>query len=225
MFCMQKERPHRFDVSLKVSTGTTSSGYRRNQVHQSDAGKEQQDWSVLTLNHQTTLLIQGTVQLSGNPVIRKLIQGHQYLLCPVEQPWSFSYIRACPLHTAYIHRRNSGCAWACAGRSTVSTAKKVAILVDSGGIRPALLGRNWLGQIKLDWHNINHVQSTFMDQTYKLFLVNTQVFLPQGWDHEYFCFNQHDTRDSPKVFKHRPVLYALREEVEEDVKESLRRWM
>ena len=105
---------------------------------QLDAGKEQQEWSVLTLNHQTTPPIQVTVQLSRNPVTMEVDTWGIKSLMLIQQ-WSnlgvLATLEPCPLQTAYMHRGNSGCAWACAGRSTVSTAKKVATLVDSGGIR------------------------------------------------------------------------------------------
>ena len=143
-------------------------------------------------------------------------------------------LEPCPLQTAYIHRGNSGCAWACAGRSTVSTAKKVATLVDSGGIRATLLGHNWLGQIKLDWHNINYVQSTSMDRNLEsIFDKQSALFAPGLGTMHIPASIIMKPGTVPKFFKHKPVLYALREAVDEElnrlidynVKESLRRWL
>ena len=131
-----------------------------------------------------------------------------YAHTTVEQPWSSNYIRAHSLHTG-----NSGCAWACAGRSTVSTARKVTTLV------LALIGRNWLGQIKLDWHYMNHVQSTSIDQNLQSILYKHSALFAPGLGTMHIPASTNMKPGTvPKFFKHRFVPCALHEAVEEELK-------
>ncbi|KAJ8048950.1 hypothetical protein HOLleu_01469 [Holothuria leucospilota] len=82
------------------------------------------------------------------------------------------------------------------------------------GNYPALLGREWLSNIKLDWPNIFHVET---DQdiapSVKEFVYRfPEVFSDQGGPIEGFKANVHVNVDAqPKFMKSSPVPYATRQ--------------
>ena len=82
------------------------------------------------------------------------------------------------------------------------------------GRGPSLLGRNWLGKIKLDWASINHIsseldrlleqyQEVFKEELGTLKGVQARLTLQPG--------------AAPKFFRPRSVPYALREAIEKDL--------
>ena len=83
------------------------------------------------------------------------------------------------------------------------------------GGSPALMGRNWLAKIELDWKNIHRLQEAsledMLDRHKQVF--QTDLGTMKGYTAKIFV----EKEATPKYCKARPVPYAMRERVEEEL--------
>ena len=94
--------------------------------------------------------------------------------------------------------------------------KSLPLLVVAGN-GPSLLGRDWLSQLQLDWHKVNHVHSA--DSPCKNILDrHSNVFKDELGQVQGATAKFHVNSDcQPKFCKARPVPYALRAKVEAEL--------
>ncbi|XP_071810750.1 uncharacterized protein [Apostichopus japonicus] len=87
------------------------------------------------------------------------------------------------------------------------------------GKRPSLLGREWLRDIKLDWHSIFAVEGSQPVTVQELKVKYPTVFATEGRPIEGFKANvQVADGTVPKFFKPRSVPYSLKPKVEAELK-------
>ena len=92
-------------------------------------------------------------------------------------------------------------------------------LVIVAGTGPALLGRDWLGQIRLNWHQIHHVYNSSLQS---LLAQHSAVFEEglgtlQGYQAKIYV----DPDAIPRFHRARSVPYALRDMVEKELQQLL----
>ena len=93
------------------------------------------------------------------------------------------------------------------------TAKLPLLVVRGDG--PSLFGRNWLNCIRLNWHEIHHLQDSRLSsllEKYKL-VFSEGLGTLRGFEATISV----DASARPRYCKARPVPYALREKVEEEL--------
>ena len=97
--------------------------------------------------------------------------------------------------------------------------RKTLPLLIVGGTGPALLGRDWLNDIQLDWHNIHALHSDQWQSSLQDILARHKaVFQPGLGAMKGMWASIHVTPGStPKFLKYRQVPYAIIESVEEEL--------
>ena len=108
------------------------------------------------------------------------------------------------------------------GQTTVTVSynnqEKTLHLLVVAGTGPSLLGRDWLSQLKLDWNQINRVLTATSRSCDRILDKHQSVFKDELGKVEGMTAKFHINQDAqPKFFKARPVPYALRTKVEEEL--------
>jgi hypothetical protein len=83
------------------------------------------------------------------------------------------------------------------------------------GSGPSLFGRNWLKKITLDWHDIHRIHSCTIEQLVEKYntLFEAGLGMLRNFQAKIFV----DPNVRPKFFKPRPIPYAFREKVEDEL--------
>ena len=93
------------------------------------------------------------------------------------------------------------------------TATLPLVIVEGNG--PSLLGRNWLKQIRLDWQGIHRLSQSSLQSLLQTHEAVFQEGLGTLQDHEVAIVV--DPQAAPRFCKSRPVPYAIRPKVEEEL--------
>ena len=145
------------------AAATSVTGETKYVSEQTDSTVEEHEWRVLTLKHTSSPPILAQVQLSGKEVTMEVDTGALASLMSVQQwkslgiPNDLDPVR-CTLRTF------TGESVAVLGQVQVQVRyqqqeKTLPLLVVKGS-GFALLGQNWLSQIRLDWHGIYLVRDS-----------------------------------------------------------------
>ena len=93
------------------------------------------------------------------------------------------------------------------------TATLPLVVVKGDG--PTLMGRNWLGQIRLNWSKIHHIASPGLQELLSKYSEIFQEGLGKFTGHE--AKLEIDPNATPRFCKARTVPYAMRAKVEEEL--------
>ena len=103
-------------------------------------------------------------------------------------------------------------------RVTYGSQKKKLVLVVVAGDGPSLLGRNWLKYLRLDWSNIFAVRTARMSLVDNLLEKHKPLFSDELGSVEPFTASLQIQPDAtPRFFKPRPVPYAIKEAVSQEI--------
>ena len=103
-------------------------------------------------------------------------------------------------------------------RVQYASQDKVLSLLVIEGSGPTLLGQDWLQHIRLDWHSLNHVDIDGQTSLKGILQRHTEVFSEELGHLKGFTTKIHVDPDAvPQFCKARPVPYALRKRVEQEL--------
>ena len=120
------------------------------------------------------------------------------------------------MRVTYVYRGSDPHMWKGSGGSeTHEPNKKLPLLIVEGS-GPALLGRNWLKELQLDWHNIHALQTDqWQSSLQEILLHHGAVFQPGLGTMKAVATITLSPGSVPKFLKYRTVPYAIQESVEE----------
>ncbi len=103
-------------------------------------------------------------------------------------------------------------------RVAYGNQKQKLVLVVVAGDGPSLLGRNWLRYLCLDWSNIFAVRTARMSLVNDLIKKHKPLFSDElGSVKSFTASLQTQANATPRFFKPRPVPYAIKETVSQDI--------
>lgn len=103
-------------------------------------------------------------------------------------------------------------------RARYGNQKQKLVLIVVAGDGPSLLGRNWLKYLRLDWSNIFAVRATRTSLMDDLLENHKPLFSDELGSVKPFTASLHIQPDAtPRFFKPRPVPYAIKEAVNQEI--------
>ena len=179
--------------------------------------------TVLTIGPNRTPPITIQLELAGQEVQMEVDTGASVSLMPSHQ-WLSLQLGTTLEQTQCVLRTYTGEVIPTCGKLKVlvevkhmNQTKKLPLLIVEGS-GPALLGRNWLKELQLDWHNIHALQTDqWQSSLQEILLHHGAVFQPGLGTMKAVATITLSPGSVPKFLKYRTVPYAIQESVEEEL--------
>ena len=208
-------------------TGRKKKGSRGRPMHQVETAtvdtqsSEEHEFNLFTCSERKINPYKVQVNINAVTVVMELDTGASATLIneTVYQQINEGQQKPELQESKMVLRSYTGQAVPIVGRFTASViyqdqTKKLPVTVVKGK-QPCLLGRDWLEEIRIDWHEIKHLRSSKLDAVLEKY---KEVFEESlGTFHKVEAKIKVVSDAQPRYFKPRPVPYALRDKIEKEL--------